>query len=320
MFFGTPAFAVPTLARLVQDHHQIVYVVSQPDRARGRGRKNSPSPVAQFALDHHLPLLRPENVNDPSLIEALRAAAPDLGIVVAFGQFLPKPIRELPRRGYLINGHASLLPKYRGAAPIQHALLHGETETGVSIMRVEKAMDTGAVALTRRLAILPGENAEELSTRLSVVCAEAIADAVQRIASGEVTWHEQAHAQASYAPKLEKADAEIDWQRPAQELVHQICGLAPKPGAVTSWQGEPLRILRARVASSSASVGAMRAPGTLHYENGVLQIATGDGELVPTVLQRAGKNALPVDAFLRGFALPEGGRLGGAAPTATVEP
>lgn len=316
VFFGTPEFAVPTLARLVQDRHQIVYVVSQPDRPRGRGRKHSPSPVAQFALDHGLPLWRPENVNDPSLIAALREASPDLGVVVAFGQFLPKAIRELPRLGYLINGHASLLPKYRGAAPIQHALLHGETETGVSVMRVEKEMDAGAVAFARRLAILPDENAEELSTRLSVVCAEAIAEAVPRIAAGTITWCEQAHAQASFAPKLEKADAVLDWRRPARELVNQIRGLAPKPGAVTDWQGEPLRILGARALEG----GASPTPGTLHYADGVLQIATGKGTLVPTLLQRAGKNAMPVDDFLRGFALPEGGRLGGAASTATVEP
>ncbi len=306
IFLGTPDFAVPTLTRLASDQHEIAYVVSQPDRPRGRGRKNSPSPVAQFALDHGFPLLRPESVNDPSVIATLRAATPDLGIVVAFGQFLPKAVRELPRCGYMINGHASLLPKYRGAAPIQHALLHGETETGVSIMRVEKAMDAGAVAFTQRLAILPEENAEELSTRLSVACATAIAEAVQRIANRQIVWQEQDATQASFAPKIEKADAVLDWQRPARELVHQIRGLAPKPGAVTDWQGEPLRILGARALEGDVAL----APGTLHYENQQLRIATASGWLVPTVLQRAGGNAMPTEAFLRGHTLPEDGRLG----------
>lgn len=304
---------MPTLARLVQDQHEIVYVVSQPDRARGRGRKLSPAPVAQFAREHGLPLLRPENVNDPSVIAALATAAPDLGIVVAFGQFLPKKIRELPRLGYLINAHASLLPKYRGAAPIQRALIGGEKETGVSVMRVEKEMDTGAVALVQRLAILPDENAEELSTRLSVVAAEAIAEAVQRIASGEINWNAQDAAQASFAPKIEKAETVLDWRRPAIELVNQIRGLAPKPGAVTHWQGEPLRIL----AAQSIAADVTHAPGTMHYAGNTLQIATGAGWLVPTLLQRAGGNAIPTDAFLRGHVLPESGQLGDNARDGT---
>ena len=162
VFFGTPEIAVPTLEALIAGPHELVGVVSQPDRARGRGRKLSPSPVASVALREGLPLIRPEKVGDAEVIKTLQALSPDLGVVVAFGQFLPKKIRELPSCGYLINAHASLLPAYRGAAPIARAIAEGETETGISVMRIEKEMDAGPVALVSRTPIQPQENTEEL--------------------------------------------------------------------------------------------------------------------------------------------------------------
>ena len=190
LFFGTPEIAVPTLERLIAGPHDVVGVVSQPDRGRGRGRKTQPSPVSAVALREQIPLVRPERVGDAEALEAMRALRPDLGIVVAFGQFLPKKVRELPSRGYLINAHASLLPKYRGAAPIARAIWDGEAETGISVMRVEREMDAGPVALVRRTKIDRFENTEELSARLAGIAADAIEEAVERVAADTIEWTE----------------------------------------------------------------------------------------------------------------------------------
>jgi methionyl-tRNA formyltransferase len=201
-FFGTPEIAVPTLECLIAGPWEVVAVVSQPDRPRGRGRKLSPSPVSQVALDAGIPLLRPERVGKPEVIEALRALAPDIGVVLAFGQFIPKAVRELPGLGFMINAHASLLPKYRGAAPINHAILAGEKTTGISVMRVEREMDTGPVALVREIPIGDHENAAELSERLAHLAAEAITEALEQLAAGRAQWNEQDHSRACLAPKI----------------------------------------------------------------------------------------------------------------------
>lgn len=323
VFFGTPAIAVPTLERLLEGPHEVVGVVSQPDRGRGRGRKRSPSPVAEVALREDLPLLRPEKVGEPETRVALEALAPDLGVVVAFGQFIPKPIRELPRCGYLINAHASLLPKYRGAAPIARAILDGETETGISVMRVEKEMDAGAVALVERLPIDPMENAEELGGRLAVLAADAIAEAVEQIADDRIRWTEQDAAQATFAAKIEKHDAELDLREPARALAARIHALSPKPGGSIHLQrGEEtttLKISRASAAEATPGV-PMPAPGTLVPGTApgepALRIATGDGWLLPLRIQRPGGRPLPVDEFLRGFPIESEERLAISSPIA----
>ncbi len=319
-FFGTPDVAVPTLRRLIDGPDELVVVVSQPDRGRGRGRKRSPSPVSQLALDAGLELLRPEKVGDAATVEALHAARPDIGVVVAFGQFIPKQVRQLPRLGYLINAHASLLPLYRGASPIAQAILDGQPETGISVMRVEKEMDSGAVALVRRTPIREGENTAELTERLSWLAADAIADALDEIARGRVQWTEQDHAAATVAPKLQKSDGRLDWSLPTRVLIQRIHGLAPRPGAYTVLPGdgadepETLRILRAEAPGADY---APEAPGTMRVgkDGGEppLRIATGDGWLVPTEVQRAGGRAMETDAFLRGQPLEDGTRLGEGA-------
>jgi len=306
VFFGTPEFAVPTLRAMIEGPHEVVGVVSQPDRPRGRGRAVHPSPVSAVALEHELPLLRPERVGEIEIADALQALAPDLGVVVAFGQFLPKRIRELPAMGYLINAHASLLPDYRGAAPIARALLDGRTETGISVMRVEKEMDAGAVARVQRLAIEPNEDCGSLTRRLAEVAAEAISRALDDIAADRVSWLEQDHARATFAPKIETADARLDWTRAARELVQQVRAMAPSPGARSPWDGEPLRILAAQAAGGRVD----DPPGTVRQRDGALAIATGDGWLLPQVLQRAGGKALAVADFLRGRPIPDGTRLG----------
>ena len=300
---------MPTLLRLAASRHPVVAAVSQPDRERGRGRRSSPSPVAEAALRRGIPLLRPERVGDCE--EAIRELAPDLGVVVAFGQFVPKRIRELPSLGYCINGHASLLPRWRGAAPIARALLAGDAETGISVMRLEREMDAGPVALTRALPIRPGEDAGSLAARLAELCAECVAEVVDGIAHDRVHWRDQDHAAATLAPKLERDEARIDWSEPADAVVRRVRALAPTPGAWTTLDGDRLRILAAEVAPAAGDQHAADPPGTVRHQlpSGI-RVAAGVGWVVPRIVQRSGGRAVAIDAFLRGRPLPDGERLG----------
>jgi methionyl-tRNA formyltransferase len=335
VFFGTPEIAVPTLERLIAGPHDVVGVVSQPDRARGRGRKESPSPVSAVALRENIPLLRPEHIGDAEAELELKAFRPDVGIVVAFGQFLPKKVREMPSCGYLINAHASLLPKYRGASPIAQAILEGESETGISVMRVEREMDSGPVALVMRTAIEPRENTAELSARLSEMAATAIEETVESIGRGDVEWTAQDANLVTIAPKLEKSDSLLDLRESARALACRVHALSPKPGgALTLVAGSAetggdltgdaiLKISRADFipyipydvakrsvdgtsdpsSTSRASSTSNPAPGTIerNVDGVALRIATGNGWLVPLVMQRAGGKPLPIADFLRGF-------------------
>jgi methionyl-tRNA formyltransferase len=302
----------------------VVAVVSQPDRPRGRGRRLSASPVAARAQAAGIALLRPAQVGAPEVEVALRAARPDVGVVVAFGQFLPKRVRELPRLGFLINAHASLLPKLRGAAPIARAILAGESETGISVMRVEREMDAGPVALVKRTGIGVDEDAGSLGARLAVLAAEAIAEALARIASGSLTWTDQPTAGITFAPKLEREEARLDFRAPAASLALRVRAFAPRPGAFTELAGEPLRILAAHAipglaAHASPGLAAHASPGAsdevpgtirLDADGKGLRIATGEGWLLPRVLQRAGGRVLDAAEFLRGARLSDGNLLG----------
>jgi methionyl-tRNA formyltransferase len=281
-------------------------VVSQPDRRRGRGQRLSPSPVAEVALAAETPLLRPESVNAAEFAEELRAFEPDLGVVVAFGQFIPKRIRELPSLGYLINGHASLLPRFRGAAPIAHTILAGDTETGVSVMRLEREMDAGPVAAMRSIRIGPDETTGSLTERLAHLTADAVGDTVEEIAADRVTWTSQDDSLATLAPKIERDDARLDFSEPATALVRRVRAMAPKPGAFAMEGDRPVRILAAEAVPGSSE----DAPGTARIaDDGSLRVATGDGWLVPRVLQRPGGRALDVRDFQRGRPISDGARL-----------
>ncbi len=286
----------------------MVAVVSQPDRPRGRGRTPSPSPVAARAIEAGVPLLRPESVGAKEVEETLLGEEPDLGVVVAFGQFLPKQIRELPRLGYLINAHASLLPRLRGAAPIARAILEGERETGISVMRVEREMDAGPVALVRRIAIGDEEDSGSLEARLAHLAADAIAETLEAIAGGVAIWTPQDEARATFAPKIDRAEARLDFTLPADVLVRRVRAFSPRPGAFTELEGEPLRILAAR---TDPGVVEDR-PGTLRIAPGDdrLRIATRSGWLVPLRVQRAGGRVLVAAEFLRGAHLSDGILLG----------
>jgi methionyl-tRNA formyltransferase len=306
-FFGTPDFAVPTLERLLEGRHEVVHVICQPDRQRGRGRKTSPAPVADLALAAGVPLIRPENIADAEALAEFRACESDLGVVVAFGQFLPKQIREAPARGYLINGHASLLPRYRGAAPISRCILDGATVTGISAMRVEREMDSGAIALQREIEIGEHENAGELSERLAQLTADALEEVIEQIAADRVGWVPQDNTRVTFAPKIGRSDAELIWTESAEALCRRVRAMAPSPGAFSIFEGENLRILDARSDATPTDL----APGTSCVGPAQeLRVATGDGWLLPRILQRPGKRALDVEAFMRGKPIPDGIRLG----------
>ncbi len=281
--------------------------MTQPDRRSGRGRKLAPPPVAACAQSHDIPVLQPEKVGATESLAALDEVGADLGVVVAFGQFLTRRVRELPRCGYLINAHASLLPRHRGAAPIQYAILSGDAESGVSIMRVEKEMDAGPVALVRKTAIRDDDDAASLSERLADLAAEGVAAAVDAIAGGDIQWTEQDERAATLAPKLRPADAALRFEHSAREMVLQVRAMAPRPGAFAEWDGERLRILRA--AEVAPGRFAPAPGGTVHLADGSVFVAAGDGWVELTRVQRAGGVAQDIEAFQRGRGLRDGERL-----------
>ena len=311
-FFGTPDFAAPAFERMLASPHRLVVAIAQPDRPRGRGRKLEVGSIASLARAADVPLLQPERVGDAEVVAEIARYAPDLGVVVAFGQFIPKRVRELPRLGYSINGHASLLPRHRGAAPIQHAILAGDAETGVSVMRVEREMDAGAVMLAKRTPIGAGDDAGALFARLAALTAVALAEALDLIAEGHAVWTEQDHARATLAPKIESADAELDFAQPAAVLARRVRALAPRPGARAHLNGEVLRILAAHAEPGRAS----GVPGTLQREGDALRVATPEGWLALDRLQRAGGKPLTTAELLRGFAILNGARFAVPPPGA----
>jgi methionyl-tRNA formyltransferase len=228
-------------------------------------------------------------------------------VVVAFGQFLPKQVRELPSLGYMINGHASLLPLYRGAAPIVASILNGDSVTGISAMRVEREMDAGAVALQREIPIGENENGGDLSLRLAALTADTLEEAIEQIVQDRVSWTSQDATHATAAGKIERADRILAWSDSAEALVLRVRAMAPAPGAFTTLDGEVLQILEARYSQAAVDL----EPGTVRAsQDGGFQIATGSGWLEPRVLKRPGKQALPIDAFLRGKTIADGARLG----------
>jgi len=263
------------------------------------------------ALRAGLPLLRPERVADAEVVGELARWKPDLGIVAAFGQFLPKRVRELPALGYLINAHASLLPRHRGAAPIAWAILAGDPVTGISVMRVEREMDAGPVALALETPIGDDESCGELTGRLALLAADAIERAVEQIARDEVRWTPQDPSRATTAPKLERSDARLDFRDTAAALARRVRALSPRPGAYSVLGDEPLRILAARVLDEPVD----REPGCVRTAGGALplRVATAAGWLAPTRVQRAGGVAMEVAAFLRGRPVEDGTRLGEGA-------
>jgi len=306
VFMGTSAFAVPALEWLLASHHIVLAVVTQPDRPQGRGRQIAYSPVKQLAMAHGLHLLQPRRASDPQVLTALKSLAPQVIVVAAYGQLLRPALLAIPPLG-CINVHASLLPKYRGAAPVNWALMRGERVTGVSIMLIDATLDTSPILLQSELAIDPADDAGTLQERLAVCGAETLGRALHGLESGASTAIPQDHTQATYAPKLRKEDGLIVWDQRAIDLANRIRGMTPWPGAVTTHYGKPLRVWRATpMATSEASM-----PGRVATIDALgAWVETGEAALVLVEVQPASGRRMAAAAYARGHGLRPGDVLG----------
>ena len=301
VFMGTPDFAVPCLQRLLEDGHEVPAVFTQPDKPVGRHAVLTPPPVKQLALSHGIPVYQPTKMRDGTVAALLRELAPDCLVVVAYGRILPQEILDVPPRG-CVNIHGSLLPRYRGAAPIQWSVIRGETVTGVTSMFMDAGMDTGDIIDTLTTPIGENETAGELFERLALLGARLLSTTLAAIADGTVTRRPQNDAEATMAPMLEKAMGRLDLTRPAQELHNQVRGMNPWPGAFCTAGGKTLKIHETRVAAGSG------APGTLLCADPVT-VACGEGALQLVTVQPEGKPRMAAEAWLRGARLPQGARL-----------
>jgi len=301
LFMGTAWFAVPSLERLADASCTIAAVATGADKPRGRGREMIPTPVKECALRLGVPLLQPENLNDPSFAEAVRAVDPSLIVVVAF-RILPPSVFRIPPLG-AINLHASLLPRYRGAAPINRAIMNGEKETGVTTFFLEESVDTGNILLQARTPIGEDDDAGTLHDRLAAIGAEIVLHTVRLIETGKAAPRSQDASLASPAPKIFRDDCRIDWRQGADRVRNQIRGLSPVPAAFTMHGGRLLKVYSARIAD-----GAL-PPGEVDARRGVLLVGTADRPLALQELQQEGKKRMTVAEFLRGYAFAPGDRL-----------
>jgi methionyl-tRNA formyltransferase len=305
VFFGTPRFAVPTLETLLGSRHETVGVVTQPDRPRGRGQRVTPGPVKALASERGLPLLQPATLRDPSIAADLAAWRPDLGVVAAYGQLIPQALLAVPRLG-MINVHPSLLPKYRGAAPVHRAVIAGDTETGVTIMRVAARLDAGAMFARRTHPIGANETSQALEDALAVVGARLLVEVVDQIADGTAHEEPQDEHLATYAARLTKEEGLVDWSLSATRIHDRVRGLFPWPHAYSFLDAR--RVIIWRTSPQAEQVTA--PPGTVVRAgpDGV-HVATGDGRTLALLeLQSEGGRALPVADFLRGHAIQAGSR------------
>lgn len=297
VFMGTPEFACPTLQTLLDRHEDVVAVFTQPDRPKGRGQKLQPTPVKELALRHGIPVHQPPKVRAPEVIEQIRGLQPDLIVVVAFGQILPKALLEIPPQG-CVNVHASLLPRYRGAAPLNWCIVNGESETGVTTMLMDVGLDTGPMLLKKATPISPDEDIRSLHDRMSQLGAALLGETLDGLKDGRIAPEAQDDSQSCYAPLLKKEDGLIDWQKPATTIHNQIRGLSIWPGAVTSLEGVPLKLYRGSVGQGTGSPGTIIAAG----KNGI-EVACGQGSLVIHELQAAGSKKMDAASFLAGHPL-----------------
>lgn len=322
-FAGTPAFAAHSLAALIRAGYEIALVLTQPDRPAGRGMKLQPSEVKQLAIQHGLPLAQPAGLrldgryaSEARQAQAgLEAARPDVLVVAAYGLILPAWVLEGPRLGCL-NVHASLLPRWRGAAPIHRAIEAGDTETGITIMQMDEGLDTGDMLLTERVSIAPTDTTASLHDRLAELGGRLVVEALDMAACGGLSRTPQPEAGVTYAHKIAKAESLIDWRHPAVEIERRIRAFDPFPGAVTRLGADSLKVWAALLPEPTVATAADGVePGTvLCVDRNGVRVATGAGDLLLTELQRAGGKRLPVADFLAGFAWPAGARLGDPTP------
>ncbi len=304
-FLGSGRFAVPSLQALISAGHDVAALVTQPDRESGRGRALAPPPTKPVAVARGIPVQQPGRIRQPEAVAALAAVQPEVLVVVAYGQILPRAVLDLAPRG-AFNVHASLLPRYRGAAPIQWAIARGESQTGVTTMQLDEGLDTGPILMARATPIGPLETAGELEGRLAGIGAELLLETLDGLASGRLQPRPQDHALATLAPILRKEDGRVDWSRPASEIGWRVRGFHPWPGATAAWQGQGLKLLR--VAEAPPGPGA---PGEILEAgpSGVLVGCGGGTRLWLAEVQPESRRAMPASAWAAGARLRPGGRL-----------
>jgi len=299
IFMGTPRFALPSLQILIDRSEHIVAVVTQPDRPAGRGQHIAQPPIKELALKHHLPILQPVKVRDAQFVAQIKELSPDLIVVVAFGQILPRSLLDIPAYG-CVNVHASLLPFYRGAAPINWVLINGETETGVTIMLLDEGMDTGDMLRQEKLSIMPTDTVATLHDRLAQSGARLLGEALDQRGSAGWTRLPQDHAKATYAPLLKKEDGLILWQKSAREINNQIRGMNPWPGCFTYFNGKLLKVFAAEIGDQEAK----GTPGSIiEISESGITMATGTGALILKEILLEGKKRMPVEEFVKGKAV-----------------
>lgn len=301
VFMGTSDFATPALRALHAGPHTVALVATQPDRPKGRGRKLAPPPVKTEAVRLGYDVIQPETVTTDDFAEQLVRVKPDLFVVAAYGHILPKHILDIPKKG-AVNIHGSLLPKYRGAAPIQRAILNMEKETGVTIMFMDDGMDTGDILAIEMTSISQDDTASTLHDRLADIGAALLIQTLEQLSENRVSPVPQDHSRATYAPILKKREGRIDWTLPAEHIEAFIRGMTPWPGAFTFHADKRLRILNARLSGTNTDA----EPGTVVWSDGELQVATGKGVLCIDKIQAPSGKKLPIGDFLRGYSLPEG--------------
>ncbi len=301
---GTPEFALPSLRALIEKE-KVVAVVTQPDRPKGRGKVLTPPPVKELAVAHGIPVLQPHSLRDGKTVAEIGSYRPDLIVVVSYGKILPKTILEIPPYG-CINVHASLLPKYRGAAPINWALINGEEETGVTIMQMDEGMDTGDILLQRAIPIEEDDDVETLSRRLSLLGAELLVEAIDLLKEGRLSPVPQDGAKATYAPLLKKEDGLIPWTWDAWKIKDFVRGMNPWPGAYTFWKGKRLKILKGVPLNDGEG-----EPGeVIRVSREGIDVATGKGVFRVQRLQPEGKKEMKASEFIQGYRIHEGERFG----------
>lgn len=298
IFMGTPDFSVPTLEALVASGHEVVAVVTQPDKPKGRGKEIHMSPVKECALQHNIPVYQPVRARDEAFVEEMRALNPDAMVVIAFGQILPKSLLDLPKYG-CVNIHASLLPKYRGAAPIQWAVIDGEKESGVTIMQMDEGLDTGDMLAKVIVPLDEKETGGSLFDKLSEAGGRLCVETLAKLEKGEITPEKQGESPTAYASMLDKKMGNIDWNKSAVVIERLVRGLNPWPSAYTHLDGKTLKIWACDVLPQSASKG--ESGEILEVTKDAIHVQTGDGILVLREIQLAGKARMDAGAFLRGY-------------------
>ncbi len=298
IFMGSPQFAVPTLEALARDH-TVLAVFTQPDKPAGRGQQLTAVPVKQWAVAHGIPVHQPGSFRkEPQAIEVLRHLKPEVVAVAAYGLILPQAVLDVPPLGCL-NVHGSILPRHRGAAPITAAILAGDAETGITIMRMDAGLDTGPMLNVAREAIRPDDTTASLSERLSYLGAQLLADTLPKYLSGEIVPQPQPADGATYSPKIDKADAQIDWHKPATEIERMVRAYIPWPGTQTMWNGQMVKVLKAGIRDQRSEIRD-QAGLVVKLEDGLIGVMTGEGVLVLKEIQLAGRKALKTEDFVRG--------------------